>query len=80
MIALSMSARIFTTHDCVSCGAVKNYLKNKNISFVEVFIDEDNEAAQEMIDMSGQFSVPVTEINGKIVIGFNRQALEAAIR
>ncbi len=74
-----MHVRIFTTTNCPACNAVKRFLKNKNIQFKEIDVEDDIDAAREMIEISGQMAVPVLDMNGKIIVGFNRDAIESAI-
>jgi glutaredoxin len=58
---------------------VKEYLKKKNIVFEEINVQEDKNAALEMIEKSGQMGVPVIDINGTIIIGFDRPAIDEAL-
>jgi glutaredoxin 3 len=55
---------------------VKDYLKTNNISFVESDVSKDQKAASEMISKSGQRGVPVTDINGNIVVGFDQESID----
>jgi glutaredoxin 3 len=55
---------------------VKDYLKDNNISFDEVDVSVDRQAAMEMIKKSGQTGVPVIDINGNIVVGFDQQEID----
>lgn len=64
--------RVFTTPTCVYCATLKDYLKKHNIEFQEVDVAKDVEARREMIEKSGQMGVPVTEIDGQIVVGFDK--------
>jgi len=57
----------------------KDYLKSKNVKFKEINVGKDPKAAREMIEKTGQMGVPVIEINGKIIIGFNRMAIDKAL-
>jgi len=54
---------------------VKAFLKEKNIPFEDVDVGTNPEAAKEMIEKSGQMGVPVIEIDGKIILGFNKEAI-----
>lgn len=72
---------MYTTRTCPFCKMQKEYLNSKNIKFSEILVDEDTEAAQKMISMSGQLGVPFTVItkeNGEEVkiLGFDRPRLE----
>jgi len=64
--------KIYTTPTCVYCHSLKNFFKEKNISFEEIDVSKNEIAAQEMIDRSGQMGVPVLDIDGQIVVGFDK--------
>jgi glutaredoxin 3 len=55
---------------------VKDYLKDNNVKFDEVNVSADRQAAMEMIKKSGQAGVPVIDINGNIVVGFDQQEID----
>lgn len=74
-----MDINIYTTPTCPYCDQAKAYFKGKNVKFKEIDVTRDSEKAQEMIRKSGQMSVPVIEINGEIVIGFNKAKINALI-
>ena len=74
-----MTVKIYTTTHCPYCKMAKDYFKSKNIKFQEVNVEEDQAAAEEMVEKSGQMVVPVIEIDGKIIVGFDKKAIEAAI-
>ncbi len=55
---------------------VKDYLKSKNIEFNDYNVAEDQEKAQEMVQKSGQMSVPVIEIENNILVGFDKPEID----
>jgi glutaredoxin len=57
----------------------KDFLKQNKIVFRDIDVSADERAAREMIDKSGQMGVPVIEIDGEIIVGFDREALRAAL-
>ncbi len=63
---------IFTTPTCTYCNAAKRYFREKGVRFKEVDVTRDAAAARDMVRRSGQQGVPVIDIGGKIVIGFDR--------
>jgi len=67
---------VYSTKMCPYCNMLKDFLKQKNIEFEAVDVGEDRERAEEMIRKSGQMGVPQIEINGKIIVGFNKLAIE----
>lgn len=71
--------KLYTTDACPWCVKVKNYLKGKEIAFEELNVQDNMEARQEMVSKSKQMGVPVLDINGDIIIGFDKKAIEAAL-
>jgi len=67
---------IYSLPTCPYCRRLKTYLTEKNIEFTDYNVADDNEKAQEMIDKSGQMGVPIIDIEGKIIVGFDQEALE----
>jgi glutaredoxin 3 len=75
-----MAVKIYTTNHCPYCTMAKEFFKTHNIKYEEVNVEQDEKAAEEMIERSGQMGVPVIEIDGKIIIGFDKRAIEAALK
>jgi len=75
-----MNVTIYSTPTCLYCNAAKEFLALIGIPFNEVNIVADPAAAQEIVDKTGQRSVPVIDVNGTIIVGFNRQALLDSLR
>ena len=67
--------RVFSTPICPYCVALKGYLKEHNIEFEDIDVAQNLEAQKEMIERSGQYGVPVTDINGEIIVGFNQERI-----
>ena len=57
----------------------KDYFKSKNIAYEEFNVISDTKAQEEMIKKSGQMGVPVLDINGKIIVGFNKPEIDKAL-
>ena len=74
-----MSVKIYSTPSCVYCNMAKDYFRKNNISYQDYNVAGDFQKAREMSDKSGQMGVPVIDINGKIIVGFNRDAVEKAL-
>lgn len=66
---------VYTSPGCPPCGLVKTYLRDHGISFRSVDISRDERAAREIVRRSGQQAVPQIDINGRIVVGFDRGKL-----
>ena len=58
---------------------VKEFLSQKGLSFTEYDVSRDRNAAQELVNRTGQMGVPVTVIDGQTIVGFDRARLEQAI-
>lgn len=67
--------RVYSAPSCPYCVSLKLFLKEHNIDFEEVDISKDEKAAQEIITKTNQMGVPVLEINGQFVIGFDKERI-----
>lgn len=74
-----MKVKVYSTQACPYCHMAKDFLKQNNIEFEDIDVSRDQKAAQEMIEKSGQMGVPVIEIDGKIIIGFNVPEIKKAL-
>ena len=74
-----MSVVIYSTPTCGYCNIAKDYFKKNNISYQDYNVAADVRKAEEMVKKSGQMGVPVIDINGKIIVGFNKPEIERAI-
>ena len=68
--------KVYSTPTCPYCVMLKRFLAEKGVRFEDLDVSVNREAAQEMIDRSGQLGVPVIDINGTIVVGFNKLKIE----
>jgi len=71
---------VYSTSTCPYCTMAKRYLKEKGLEFEDVDVSQDRSRAAEMFSKSGQMGIPVLDINGKILVGFNRTAIDSAVR
>ena len=71
---------VYSTSVCPWCHVAKDFLRKHNIVFEDINVGEDRKAAQEMVKKSGQMGVPVIDIDGTIIVGFNEQAIKKALR
>ncbi len=67
---------MYSTESCPFCKRAKDYLESKGIDFEYIDVSLDKEKLEEMIEKSGQMGVPVIDINGKIIIGFNQKEID----
>jgi glutaredoxin-like YruB-family protein len=71
-----MSVKVFSTPSCPWCTRAKDYLKSKGVDYTDLDVSQDRNAAMEMIQKSGQRGVPVVDINGTIIVGFNQPEID----
>jgi len=71
-----MEVKVYSSPQCPWCETTKNFLRAHNIPFQDIDATANDKIADEVIRKSGQMEVPVTEIEGKIVVGFNKSLLE----
>jgi len=72
--------RVFSTPGCPFCVTLKNFLKEHNIEFEDINVAENEIAQKEMIKKSGQMGVPVVEIDGEIVVGFDQGKIKKLLK
>ena len=71
--------KVYSTPTCPYCIKAKAYLKEKGVEFENVDVSENEEGLQEMMKVSGQMGVPVISIDGDIVVGFDRNRIDAKL-
>lgn len=69
------NVKIYTTAQCGYCAMLKNYLTEHKIAFSSVDVGSDKQAFLEMREKTGFMSVPVIDIDGKVIIGFDKDAI-----
>ena len=74
-----MAVKVYSTPTCPYCKMAEEYFKEKGIEFEHVDVAADQKAANEMIEKSGQMGVPVIDIDGRIIVGFNKEEIEKAL-
>lgn len=74
-----MKIKMYTTPFCKYCKLAKEIFLKKDLSFEEIDITKDQQLMEEMLKKSNQMTVPVFDINGQILVGFNRTKLEEAL-
>jgi glutaredoxin-like YruB-family protein len=76
---MTKSVKVYGTETCPYCLRLKEYLKQHNVVFENIDVGENTAGREEMMTKSGQMGVPVLDIEGKIIVGFDRTAVAAAL-
>jgi glutaredoxin-like YruB-family protein len=76
---MDKNVTVYSTPSCPYCVRLKQFLKENNVVFQEVDVSLNQEAAGEMVNKSGQMGVPVLDIEGEIIVGFDRQRIQEAL-
>ncbi|HUD06738.1 MAG TPA: glutaredoxin domain-containing protein [Candidatus Saccharimonadales bacterium] len=71
---------IYSADWCAFCRAAKDYLTKLDIKFIEKNVEQDPAAGQEAVSKSGQMGIPVIDVDGKVIIGFNKPSLDSALK
>lgn len=75
-----VKVKVYSTPTCPYCVLVKDFLKQHKIKFEDIDVSKDKEAAEQMIRKTRQYGVPVIEIEGKMIIGFDKEAIKKALQ
>lgn len=67
---------VFSTPTCTYCNRAKHYFRQQGVRFRDVDVSKDPVAARDMVRRSGQQGVPVIDINGKVIVGFNKPEID----
>lgn len=74
------AVKVYSTPTCPYCVKAKGFLKEQNIHYEDINVADDPAAADEMVKKSGQMGVPVLDINGQIIVGFDKAAIKKALK
>jgi glutaredoxin 3 len=70
---------VYSTPTCSWCRIAKDHLRSSGVAFEDVDVATDMSRAKEMVEKSGQYGVPVIEIDGEIVVGFDRARIDSLL-
>jgi glutaredoxin-like YruB-family protein len=76
---MAKQVRVYSTPTCPFCIQAKRFLTDSKIAFENFDVSADQAKAQEMIAKSGQMGVPVLDIDGEIIVGFDREKIKTAL-
>ena len=71
---------IYTTPTCPYCVMAKDYFKSRGVKYKEADVSKDKKAALHMVAKTKQMGVPVIDINGKIIVGFDKHEIDKALK
>lgn len=71
---------VYSAPWCVFCRMAKQYLTSKKVEFKEVNVDEDHTAAHYIMSKTGQAGIPVLEIGGDVILGFDRPKIDESLK
>jgi len=72
---MAKEVKVYSTETCPYCKLIKEFLTEKGIKFTDFNVGEDQKAAEEMVKKSEQRGVPVLDIDGEIVVGFDKEKI-----
>ena len=72
--------RIFSMPECPQCRTLKLYLDAQGIEYDDIDVSGNKKAGDEMIQKSGQTGVPVIEINGEMIVGFDTRKINQILK
>jgi len=72
--------KVYSTPSCPYCQTLKKFLKDHSIDFEDIDVSKDEEELKEMTEKSQQMGVPVVDINGEIVIGFDKEIISQLLK
>jgi glutaredoxin-like YruB-family protein len=80
MMSMNTKPIIYSANWCAFCHAAKQYFDKLGVSYEERDIERDHAFATESVEKSGQMGIPVIDIDGEIIVGFDRPKIDAALK
>ena len=76
---MDKKVKIYSTPTCPYCIRTKQFLKDNRIEFEDIDVSHNQVAAEEMVKISGQMGVPVLDIEGEIIVGFDKERIKQTL-
>ena len=76
---MAKSVKVYSTPTCPYCKRVKQFLNDNNIAFENYDVSADQAKAEEMIQKTGQMGVPVIDIEGELIVGFDKEKIKQSL-
>lgn len=76
---MAKRVKVYSTPTCPWCIRAKQFLKENNIDFQNIDVSSDQQAVNDLIQKSGQMGVPVLDIEGEIIVGFDKDRINQSL-
>ncbi len=76
---MNKTVKIYSTPTCPYCIRTKQFLRDNNIVFEDIDVSVNQTAAEEIVRKSGQMGVPVWDIDGEVIVGFDKERIKQAL-
>ena len=76
---MAKSVKVYSTATCPWCIRAKQFLKENNIDFQNIDVSSDQQSVDELMQKSGQMGVPVLDIEGEIIVGFDKERIKQSL-
>ena len=73
------NVKIYSTPTCPYCIKAKKFLEQNGVEYEEMDVASDKQAAEDAVKKSGQMGVPILDIEGEIIVGFDQNAISSAL-
>jgi glutaredoxin 3 len=71
---------VYSAPWCAFCHMAKEYLASKKVAFTDIDVEKDPDGARAIVEKTGQAGIPVIEIGTEVILGFDRQSIDLALR
>jgi len=75
-----VGVKVYSTQTCVWCEKAKEFFISNGVKFTDIDVGSNRKAAEEMIKKSHQMGIPVIDIGGKIIVGYDEKAFKTALK
>ncbi|MCK9572711.1 MAG: glutathione S-transferase N-terminal domain-containing protein [Candidatus Omnitrophica bacterium] len=76
---MAKSVKVYSTSTCPWCVRAKQFLQENNVLFENIDLSDNQSAREELMRKTGQIGVPVLDIDGQIIVGFDRERIKLAL-
>ncbi len=76
---MAKTVKVYSTSTCPFCIRAKQFLKDNNISYENLDVSSNEALGEEMVKKSGQMGVPVLDIDGEIIVGFDKERIKKTL-